>query len=352
MSVLMLAFMVFLSKRTVLPKHLLWYFAIVLIVLVNSIVRLKIQYDYDYLLLLLFYPSVLLLFSSFDVMNWNMFKGYLIGLVVLLTLYALDIVQTPYSGYQEMDLLGNLLEEVGFSGPFQTPHLASVFISYLAVSTLYIFVKTKRLIWLIFYLVAFYIELQTKVRTGLMMAIIGSLFLILMNNKNRLSLGSIIKLFSGLVSVIIVIVLFLPENRISSEIQSLGGVDLMKFASGRGRIWYYYAKSYEFDLLRFVFGLGRSAQYDIIEPFLHGQRLLPHNGFMELFYFSGVLGFSSMLLVLRYWWSWRGASVLLIHSFVFMILIFMLFQSFTIVHSAFFIVPAILLRNESIISSV
>lgn len=185
----------------------------------------------------------------------------------------------------------------GLTGPFANPHTASMILAIIGIVNFY-FIKNSNLskqrksinLFLLFLTVYFLIN--TFVRTGIAMFIIGLLPLIF----NRLSFKTI---FLGIMSVVILgtlILNFLPKDsviykRMTGESKHNKEESFEQYGSGRGLLFLHginIIQSYD-NPLNYIFGIGETNLRQEIK-YRTSNPLVTHNGFLDVTIIHGFLG--------------------------------------------------------------
>lgn len=215
--------------------------------------------------------------------------------------YHLGLLESLSKGY---DLTSFGEEARGLVGPFQTVHSASTALAgSILVLIFFWFSKTYNRSYVTFLLVlGLYFLLNTYVRTGMAMVILGIIPIIWFFMKNQ-STRRYVVIFGILASVIlsnwvlsneILVDKITGQRAKNSEMESIENL-----GSGRGLL---YISSIDIfndltPLEKFI-GIGQSQQLREMEKRI-GLSLIPHNGFLLVLLNNGLLGLFLLLTFLR-----------------------------------------------------
>lgn len=218
--------------------------------------------------------------------------------------YELGFLNSFRGGY---NLEGyGIQNEAGIIGPFQTVHSASTALGGSFIVLLYFwFKKTYKPIVLLFLLgLCFYFLIFTYVRTGMAMAAIGSLPILIHFSRKNIKTKFRLILIGSLMALLIsgwVLSNEVLKNRISG-MRSSGSIETESFeslGSGRGKLFIASVEIFdESNAYEKLFGSGLSESTDRMYKKL-GYRLLPHNGFLSLLLINGLIGLVIFFSFLR-----------------------------------------------------
>jgi len=230
----------------------------------------------------------LMFFSSFFILS---FVPYQFGLLSSLS-----------TGYE---LLSYGSEQESLVGPFQTKHYASTTLASSLLVVTFFWLSNTYSKWLLSVLFAlgFYFLFLTYVRTGMAMFAIGLLPIAWFFGKQslvrflRLAIVlsfSTLFIFSWVLSNETMMNRITGERTTSSETESFE-----KLGSGRGMLYLASLKIYaEANIAEKIIGSGQSKSLQRMED-KTGYRLFPHNGFLLLLLYNGILGLLLFLSFIR-----------------------------------------------------
>lgn len=239
---------------------------------------------------ILIIPIIGIYISHFDIERLKRINTR-ISLFVIVSFipYSLGIIESLGQAYD----LENFGGSFGLVGVFATAHGASLTLAaaLLVVVDLYISEKKYKAIYGAALAIGFLFLIQTYVRTGLLMFIVGAFALFMSNAKH------IKKLHLALIPAFI-FALWLPTtekfeiltNRITGSGIYTNEDSISSLGSGRGGIYMASLKIFsEFDTKSMLIGVGKATQMDLIESKI-GLRIGSHNAFIDLLLAHGIFG--------------------------------------------------------------
>ena len=216
--------------------------------------------------------------------------------------YQLGILSSLGSAY---DLLRHGSDNVGLVGPFAGNTEASTALASSLLIVVFFWLNNTYSKWFLSVLFAlgFYFLVNTYVRTGMAMFIIGLLPIVWFFGKQ--SLTNFIRLaivlsFSTLFIFSWVLSNETMMNRITGErIGSSESESFEQLGSGRGLLYMTSLKIYkEGNIAEKIIGIGQSEARQRMED-KTGYPFIPHNGFLQLLLNNGILGLLLFLSFIR-----------------------------------------------------
>jgi len=230
----------------------------------------------------------LLYFSSFFILS---FVPYQIGLLSSLG--------------RVYELLGYGSENIGLTGPFQNPHAASTALASSLLVVVFFWLSNTYSKWLLSVLFAlgFYFLFLTYVRTGMAMFAIGLLPIAWFFGKQSLVKFlrlAIVLSFSTLFIFSWVLSNETMMNRITGERTWYSETESFEqLGSGRGMLYLASLQIYaEANIVEKIIGVGQSEFLQRMEDKI-GYPVFPHNGFLTLLLYNGMLGLLLFLFFIR-----------------------------------------------------
>ena len=267
--------------------------------------------------------------------------------------YELGILKSINSGYN-LESYG--VEISGLIGPFQTVHSASMTLGASFVVIFYFLFDKRynRNYLLILLVLCFYFLFGTYVRTGMAMAAIGIIPIIIYFGKKE-NRARIRLIFMGILFTLMFSAwVFSNEvlvNRIMGNTERVSeneSIDTM--GSGRGGIWKYSMDIYlEANYFEKLFGIGQGESLNRMENKTNS-RIFPHNGFLQTLLINGLFGFIAFLLYLRNIYRLRKRlykeHFILIKSLIYAFIVMGLFQSIDLLYVQIILMLAVTIFNE------
>lgn len=213
--------------------------------------------------------------------------------------YKLGILDSYKEGY-DLESFGGTF---GLVGPFQNPHTASLTLAGSLLVVLYFWFQGSfnRTYLTILFILAFYFLLNTYVRTGMVMIIIGILPLLFYFIKKRekgFSRMIFFVLFFAILASNWIINNEVLMNRITGENKYRQDYSFETMGSGRGGIYLASIDIFrEATILEKIFGLGNTKQVELISNKI-GVRIGSHNGFLDILLTTGIIGLLAFLYFL------------------------------------------------------
>lgn len=327
-----------------------WY--IFITGLLSSIINGNVLVDMAYHLRVLLIPCMVSFILTFG-KGWDTLKVFLSLATFFLFasgLYFFGLVQ-PITESIELTSTGEVLN--GFVGFFQKPHGANSVFSIIAITSLVFIVENKpynkRLILIL--LVAVILIFSTYVRTGLLALFLVTLYLLKEPTYYSKKLKLSILMASMVVSVLYVQGNEAVKNRLLDKTENNRDKDYTeRVGSSRLLIWAAYLDMYRSSSVvdQFI-GVGEEKAKTRFEK-KFGMKLIPHNGFIEVLVFRGLIGVFLYTILLRELWSKKSfesrSDILLMRSYVIFILSLMLTQGVNLVYEFVFITLGILSKKQ------
>ena len=313
------------KNRLYLPFLLLSIISLVHIFTDLTIFRLSVNFLLYYLLGV--YLSSLSKYKLFKILEYLRF--------------FIIIIFIPYA-FLGLESLGEVydLEKYGggegLSGPFANPHTASMILAIIGVVNFFFFLRysktrtSKGLNFFIFSLSVYFL-VNTYVRTGIAMFIIGIVLILI----NKIQVKTVLKATILILTTIFITINFINKDssfykRMIGESKYNKEESFEQYGSGRGLLFFHgldIIKSYD-NPFQYLFGIGESelrAQIKIRT----GNPLATHNGFLDITIVHGFLG-----LILITYFLYKNLTFLLKSNSNFRILGLAVF--FTIITMIFF----------------
>lgn len=221
--------------------------------------------------------------------------------------FLLNLIE-PLSGTSGYDLSIYGLEEVGFVGFFQSSHPASMCLSIAVINVAYFFTKEKnkkkRFFYSFLVIIGLYAILQTYVRTGLLMTVIGLIIIVFKKFSLRSFINlSIFLIIGGLISIYIynnndALRMRFNDTNIYSENNS-NELNTNTLGSGRLVIAAYAIDNWWSEgTYSIFFGLGEPLAREKMTN-TKGSGVFAHNGVIEVLQTQGLTGVFIMFLFYR-----------------------------------------------------
>lgn len=230
---------------------------------------------------------ILLFFSVFFILS---FIPYELGLLVSIG--------------DSYDLTKYGVQTTGLVGPFQGSHPASIALASSFIILLYFWFDKSynRIVLSILILLGFYFLINTYVRTGMAMAILGVLPMVVYFAKKEKSTRT--QLLIAIVSFSFILSFWVLNNNVL--VNRILGQDkysqedtIEKIGSGRGLIYLTNIKIFEeANVFEKLFGIGPTKLMNRTERKI-GSRLLSHNGFLQTLLANGIIGLIVLLLYFK-----------------------------------------------------
>lgn len=231
------------------------------------------------------------------------------GLLFFASFFILSFV--PY----ELGILNSLgkhytltsygVDQSGIVGPFQGVHSASVALagSFLVILFFWFEKKINRYYLSILLILGFYFLINTYVRTGMLMVIVGSIPMLIYFAKKSATMRVRLILIGGLFSVLISGWVLSNEtlmDRITGKrINSIETDSFENLGSGRGLIYIYSIEIFiEANPFEKIIGIGQTEEKKRMEQKL-GSAIIPHNGFLLILLNNGLIGLILFLYFVR-----------------------------------------------------
>ena len=229
--------------------------------------------------------TLLLFFSSFFILS---FAPYQLG---FLNSYKQGIDLAGWGGVGTSSLIG----------PFQTAHSASVALagSFLVVLYFWFYKVYNRLYLSVLLVLGFYFLINTYVRTGMVMVVVGALplffFFAKKSNVYRVRLIAVAILFFVLISNLVLTNSTLVDRITGTRKNKTETESFDELGSGRGGIWKDAVNIFlEANLLEKLIGIGETNQKQRMY-IKRKTALVPHNGFLYILTSNGILGLIILL---------------------------------------------------------
>jgi len=213
--------------------------------------------------------------------------------------YKIGVLESIGDGYN-LEQYGS--DAFGLIGPFQTVHSASMTLGGAFLVILYLLMNKafNRIYLSILITLCFYFLVNTYVRTGMAMAAIGSIPIILYFAKNQLSTRIRLIFVGGIMGLMIstwVMTNPILLNRITGQrIKSNEAESIEQIGSGRGHLWKYALEIYsEENFLEQIIGLGQTETLSRMQKKINN-RVFPHNGFLQILLVNGLVGFVALIV--------------------------------------------------------
>lgn len=235
-----------------------------------------------------------------------------------------------------------LATNFGFVGFFQKSHGAGIFFSIVSITALVkLYMNKKSDILLIYITISSLIfSVLSYVRTGLLPFIIICIFLLFSKTKINFAKKIIISLIFVFFAINFISNNEFYKNRLldSSEQQINKEID-ERIGSGRIIIWASYLELYKNNnLTEQLFGLGEYNSRQKMKN-IYGLPLSPHNGFIEILVYRGILGIILYALLLINLWKLKffyQKDKILMQSYVIFFLCIMSTQGVNLVYEFLF----------------
>lgn len=229
--------------------------------------------------------SALIFFSSFFILSFIPYK--------------LGILDSYKEGY-DLESFGGTF---GLVGPFQNPHTASLTLAGSLLIVLYFWFQGffNRTYLIILFILGSYFLLNTYVRTGMVMVVVGILPLLFHFIRKR-DMSPFRIIFFVLFFVIMASNWIISNevliNRITGENKYRQDYSFESMGSGRGGIYLVSIEIFdEATVLEKIFGLGNTKQVELISNKM-GVRIGSHNGFLDILLTTGIIGLLAFLYFL------------------------------------------------------
>lgn len=328
------------------------YWFIFITGLISSIINGNLFVDIAYHLRVLLIPCILSFILTFG-KGWDTLKAFLsLATFVLFAsgLYFFGLLE-PITESIELTSTGEVLK--GFVGFFQKPHGANSIFSIISITSLVFIVENKpynkRLI--LIFLVAVLMMFSTYVRTGLLALFLVTLYL----SKERTYYSKKMKLSILMVSMVVSVFYVQGNEAVKNRLLDKTENNLDKdyterVGSSRLLIWAAYLDMYKSSsVVDQIIGVGEEKAKTKFEK-RFGMKLIPHNGFIEVLVFRGLIGVFLYTILLRELWSKQSfesrSDILLIRSYVIFIISLMLTQGVNLVYEFVFISLGILSKKQ------
>jgi len=216
--------------------------------------------------------------------------------------YQFGLLSSLGTGYELSNYRG---EQESLTGPFPAPHNASTTLAGSLLVVVFFWLSNAYNKWLlsVLFVLGLYYLFYTYVRTGMVMFAIGLLPMVWFFGKKNLvkflrlaivlSLSTLI-IFSWVLSNEAMMNRITGERAASSETESFE-----KLGSGRGKLYLVSLKIYtEADITEKIIGVGQHETKQRIED-KTGYNSFPHNGFLTLLLYNGMLGLLLFLFFIR-----------------------------------------------------
>lgn len=230
------------------------------------------------------------------------------GLLFLSSFFILCFL--PY----ELGLLNSLgetydlqkygLKSSGLIGPFQGAHAASISLagSFLVILYFWFTKSFSRLILTFLLILNFYFLINTYVRTGMVMVIIGALPILFYFGKNESSSRIRLIMLTGFIAVVTSFWVLDNDallNRIRGEDKYSKEDSFEEIGSGRGLIYLTNIEVFrENNFFEKIIGIGQTELINRTEKKI-GFGVLSHNGFLQVLLSNGIIGLIFLLTFLR-----------------------------------------------------
>ena len=183
----------------------------------------------------------------------------------------------------------------GLIGPFQNPHSASLTLAFslIVIANFWFSKKFNKIFLILLFVFGFYFLINTYVRTGLAMLVIGLLILVFYYGKKSPKSFLKVVVTSSLLMILRsswVLTNDILINRIKGEGQYGNEDKFEKYGSGRGAIYLASVETfYDASLLEKIFGMGSTELADKNYQKL-GIRIGSHNAFFDTLLANGIVG--------------------------------------------------------------
>jgi len=261
--------------------------------------------------------------------------------------YELGILKSIKSGYN-LESYG--VEISGLIGPFQTVHSASMTLGASFVVIFYFLFDKRynRNYLLILLVLCFYFLLKTYVRTGMVMAVIGIIPIVIYFGKKESRTQIRLIFMGGLFTLMLSSWVFSNEvllNRISGKTLRVSETESFNtMGSGRGGLWKHSMDIYvEANYFEKLLGIGQGESLNRMKN-KTGNRVFPHNGFLQTILINGLFGFIAFLIYLRNIYRLRKRlyeeHFVLIKSLIYAFIVMGLFQAIDLLYVHIFLMFA------------
>jgi len=242
------------------------------------------------------FPLLLSYFNSFysNKQLLNLIQTLSIYIIISTIPFVFGFLDPLNQGY---DLSRYGLSSFGFIGVFQNPHSASMTLALALLVILYFFNHTisnyKKIFYSVLIVIGIYALIQTYVRTGIVMLLVGVFVLYIYKSKisRLLRIIPVLAIIAvGLFSYYQGNVAFKMRFQESNIYHQTDAVTLDNIGSGRFQIATYAIKNWwgEGPLSIFM-GLGESLAREKMAN-TKGSAVFAHNGFIEILQTDGLLG--------------------------------------------------------------
>ena len=241
------------------------------------------------------FPIVLSYFNNFYSKKQLSIISQILPLYVIISTlpFLFGILEPLKQGY---DLSSYGLDSFGFIGIFQNCHSASMVLAFSLLVTLYFLKYTnsnyQKIFYFVLILIGGYALIQTYVRTGIAMLLIGIIILYLHKNK----ISNVLKIIP-LAAILIALLFTYYQNNDALQmrfqdknIYNQSNTEFDNIGSGRLKIATYAINNWwDEGYLSIFIGLGEKLSREKMAN-TKGSAVFAHNGFIEILQTDGILG--------------------------------------------------------------
>lgn len=306
-----------------------------------SLINGSFSQDFSYNFRVLLVPFLLnYILLKPEILKKNTLEKISIFVIVSSLLYYFELILPITSS---IILENEFSKDVGFVGFFQKPHGASSVFSIIAVTSFINLINNEknRRLYLGIFIISVIFIFFTYVRSGLL-----ALLIVILINLFRKSNQKLIKKLSFSLIILAVSFFYVSNNesirnRVLDKTEFNQDKDYKERAgSSRLLIWGAYIKTYtNYNVFNKLIGTGEfSGKNKFAEEY--GIPLIPHNGFIEVLAYRGVLGVILYLILFSRLWKLKFNNIrdeLLNKSYIFFFLSFMFSQGVNLVYEFIFI---------------
>lgn len=196
-------------------------------------------------------------------------------------------------------------DELGYSGPFQNGHAASITMGACGLVMLYLSIaevfKVKRYLYILLMFLSMIVVFKTLVRTGFIMMFFGMLTYIYTYYGYR----RFLKFIPAILILLVLSFIYISSNEELMLRMFDGSVYEREYEHwfyniGSGRLWMAWTNIvflWESGFLSWVLGTGIGPSKDNMELVV-GIRVFSHNGFVDALTHNGLIGFFLYVMVL------------------------------------------------------
>jgi len=361
--ILVILFFYFSINKYKYNKFVSIYFLLAISSLFNASIFDSFIVEFGIFIKNLILPFILVYWINSKAYLNNFIKDFSVFIILSGIPFIFKLI--PQLGEQyDLEIFGSSLNIFTYTGLFQNPHAASIITAYATIVCFSYFKKSRKKIekyfMLIVVIIGLILSVNTFVRTGLAMTIVGLLSNVLYGK----SLTKILKFLPLFILISLMIIAYVQSNELL--INRLVGVnkyqttlDINTVSSGRLGIWKSSLISYtqNYDSLEIIFGLGESELKARNKENI-GRPYVVHNGFLDMLITNGVLGLILYILFVKKWYYYlknkaKSINANNIHlrisiSIFFMYLTFMMVQGGPLIYDSIFIAYSIITVSSNL----